>query len=51
VVTQYTTEWDEMERVNRAELQPVFLGQRTAKDGVVALVPQINRILQDAEVG
>jgi multiple sugar transport system substrate-binding protein len=51
VVTQYTTEWDEMERANRAELQPVFLGQRTAKDGVTALVPQINRLLQQAEVG
>jgi multiple sugar transport system substrate-binding protein len=51
VVTQYTTEWDEMERVNKAELQPVFLGQRTAKDAVTALVPQINRILQNAEVG
>lgn len=51
VVTQYTTVWDEMERANRAELEPVFLGQRTAKDGVTALVPQINRILQQAEVG
>jgi multiple sugar transport system substrate-binding protein len=51
VVTQYTTVWDEMERVNRAELEPVFLGQRTAKEGVTALVPQINRLLQEAEVG
>jgi multiple sugar transport system substrate-binding protein len=51
VVTQYTTVWDEMERANRAELEPVFLGQRTAKDGVTALVPQINRLLQQAEVG
>ena len=51
VVTQYTTVWDEMERANRAELEPVFLGQRTAKDGVAALVPQINRLLEQAEVG
>ncbi|MDQ3701544.1 MAG: sugar ABC transporter substrate-binding protein, partial [Chloroflexota bacterium] len=51
VVTQYTTEWDEMERVNRVELEPVFLGQRTAKDAVASLVPQINRLLQQAEVG
>ncbi|HEV2125816.1 MAG TPA: extracellular solute-binding protein, partial [Chloroflexota bacterium] len=51
VVTQYTTVWDEMERVNRAELEPVFLGQRTAKDAVSNLVPQINQLLQQAEVG
>ena len=51
VVTQYTTVWDEMERANRVELEPVFLGQRTAKDGVAALVPQIDRLLQQAEVG
>ena len=51
VVTQYTTVWDDMEKANKAELEPVFLGQRTAKDGVVALVPQINRLLQQAEVG
>lgn len=51
VVTQYTTVWDEMEKANKAELEPVFLGQRTAKDGVTALVPQINRLLQQAEVG
>jgi multiple sugar transport system substrate-binding protein len=51
IVTQYTTVWDEMERANRAELEPVFLGQRTAKDGVTALVPQINQLLQQAEVG
>lgn len=51
VVTQYTTAWDEMEQANKKELEPVFLGQRTAKDGVTALVPQINRILQAAEVG
>ncbi|CAA9210957.1 MAG: N-Acetyl-D-glucosamine ABC transport system, sugar-binding protein [uncultured Chloroflexi bacterium] len=51
VVTQYTTVWDEMERANRTELEPVFLGQRTAKEGVTSLVPQINRLLQQAEVG
>jgi multiple sugar transport system substrate-binding protein len=51
VVTQYTTVWDEMEKANRAELEPVFLGQRTARDGVTALVPQINRLLQQAEAG
>jgi multiple sugar transport system substrate-binding protein len=51
VVTQYTTVWDEMEKVNKQELEPVFLGQRTAKDAVANLVPQINRLLQQAEVG
>ncbi len=51
VVTQYTTVWDDMEKINRQELEPVFLGQRTAKEAVVNLVPQINRLLQQAEVG
>jgi multiple sugar transport system substrate-binding protein len=51
VVTQYTTVWDDMERANKTELEPVFLGQRNAKDAVSNLVPQINQLLQQAEVG
>ncbi|HEX2032773.1 MAG TPA: sugar ABC transporter substrate-binding protein [Chloroflexota bacterium] len=51
IVTQYTTVWDEMEQLNKAELEPVFLGQRTAKDAVASLVPQVNRLLQTAEAG
>ena len=51
VVTQYTTVWTEMEKANADELTPVFLGQRSAKDGVTRLVPRINTLLQGAEVG
>ncbi|HEV7214606.1 MAG TPA: sugar ABC transporter substrate-binding protein [Chloroflexota bacterium] len=51
VVTQYTTVWTDMEKANSEELTPVFLGQRTAKDGVTRLVPRINTLLQGAEVG
>jgi hypothetical protein len=40
-----------MEKVNKQELEPVFLGQRNAKDAVVSLVPQINNLLGQAEVG
>jgi multiple sugar transport system substrate-binding protein len=51
VVTQYTTVWDDMEKANREELEPVLLGKRSAKDGVGALVPRINQLLQQAEMG
>jgi multiple sugar transport system substrate-binding protein len=51
VVTQYTTVWTDMEKANAEELTPVFLGQRSAKDGVTRLVPRINTLLQGAEVG
>jgi multiple sugar transport system substrate-binding protein len=51
VVTQYTTVWTDMEKANAEELTPVFLGQRSAKDGVTRLVPRINTLLQSAEVG
>lgn len=51
VVTQYTTVWTEMEKANSEELTPVFLGQRSAKEGVTRLVPRINTLLQNAEVG
>jgi multiple sugar transport system substrate-binding protein len=51
VVTQYTTVWDDMERANREELEPVLLGKRSAKDAVEALAPRIDQLLQGAEVG
>ncbi|MGI8913895.1 MAG: ABC transporter substrate-binding protein [Chloroflexota bacterium] len=51
VVTQYTTVWTDMEKANSEELTPVFLGQRSAKDGVTRLAPRINTLLQGAEVG
>ncbi len=51
VVTQYTTVWTELEQANREELEPVFLGKRSARDAVTALVPRINRLLQQAEIG
>ena len=35
----------------RRSLTPILLGQRSAKDGVTRLVPRINTLLQDAEVG
>ena len=40
-----------MEKANREELEPVLLGKRSAKDGVSALVPRINQLLQQAEMG
>lgn len=51
VVTQYTTVWDELEKTNREELEPVFLGKRSARDAVTALVPRVERLLQQAEMG
>lgn len=48
---QYTTVWEEMERINREELEPVFLGKRTAREAVTSLVPRINRLLQEAVYG
>jgi multiple sugar transport system substrate-binding protein len=51
VVTQYTTVWEEMERINREELEPVFLGKRTAREAVTSLVPRINRLLEQAVYG
>ena len=51
VVTQYTTVWDDLERANREELEPVFLGRRAAREAVSALVPRINQLLQQAEIG
>jgi multiple sugar transport system substrate-binding protein len=51
VVTQYTTVWNDIEAANREELEPVFLGKRSAKDAVTVLVPRINRLLQQAEMG
>ena len=51
VVTQYTTAWNELEQANREELEPVFLGRRSAKDAVSSLVPRLNALLQQAEIG
>jgi multiple sugar transport system substrate-binding protein len=51
VVTRYTTVWDDLERANREELEPVFLGRRAAKEAVSALVPRVNQLLQQAEIG
>jgi multiple sugar transport system substrate-binding protein len=51
VVTQYTTVWDDLERANREELEPVLLGKRSAKDAVEALAPRVDQLLQGAEVG
>jgi hypothetical protein len=51
VVTQYTTVWDDLERANREELEPVFLGRRAAKEAVSALAPRVNQLLQQAEIG
>jgi multiple sugar transport system substrate-binding protein len=51
VVTQYTTVWDDLEKTNREELEPVFLGKRSAKDAVSTLVPRVNQLLQQAEMG
>jgi hypothetical protein len=51
VVTQYTTVWDDLEKTNREELEPAFLGKRSAKDAVSALVPRVNQLLQQAEMG
>jgi multiple sugar transport system substrate-binding protein len=51
VVTRYTSVWNEMERANQEELEPALLGKRAMKDAVGALVPRINALLQQAEVG
>ncbi|MBI3972145.1 MAG: sugar ABC transporter substrate-binding protein [Chloroflexi bacterium] len=51
VVTQYTSMWTEIEQANREELEPVFLGKRSAKDAVSSLVPRLNQLLQQAEMG
>jgi multiple sugar transport system substrate-binding protein len=51
VVTQYTTAWDDMERANREEIEPVLLGRRSARDAVTVLAPRINQLLQQAEMG
>ena len=40
-----------MERANQEELEPALLGKRSMKDAVGALVPRINALLQQAEVG
>ena len=40
-----------MERANQEELETALLGKRAMKDAVGALVPRINALLQQAEVG